>query len=443
VSRATGVAEDQAGPLPPFFPPDTVQLTSWADVTEGLRSIHLYEDPPVVQDILGRVLSFLDGPSHRLRRRSLNRLVTPYSLELLRREVDAVVRMAMSEMVRPSDEPGLHECDLIPLGHRIFVGFAARLIGLKGADSAETLDELRDLYLPLPLAHSVRYISEGKDEIIENALAAKRAYKERFFDPSLKAVEAEFERAHPPESEIHTLLEIMVNRADSAWADREQALKEPLAFLIGGIDTSTQSLAHAVRELGDWFEAHAEDRPLLADRTFVAAALEESLRLNPPNPHLSRTAAEDVVLASRTRIRKGQAVAINRRLSNRDRSAWGPDADQFNPRREPPGNLPHYGATFGGGPHMCIGMRFVVGIQREGGSHVEILRSLFESGVRVDPRRAAVRCSRSPGRPALSTPRQGFSRCPPKAIIEVSGWNRSSRQRVRQSTRRRPDERSS
>lgn len=77
----------------------------------------------------------------------------------------------MSERVRPSDEPGLHECDLIPLGHRIFVGFTARLRGLKGADSAETLDELRDRYLPLPLAHSVCYISEGKDEIIENALA--------------------------------------------------------------------------------------------------------------------------------------------------------------------------------------------------------------------------------------------------------------------------------
>jgi cytochrome P450 len=101
----------------------------------------------------------------------------------------------------------------------------------------------------------------------------------------------------------------MVPGDDPAWADREQALRESLAFLIGGIDTSTQSVAHGVRELSGWFAAHPEDRELLSDCEFMTAAFKESLRL-PRNPHLSRTAGEDTILSSGIKIKKGQRVAI-------------------------------------------------------------------------------------------------------------------------------------
>jgi cytochrome P450 len=111
----------------------------------------------------------------------------------------------------------------------------------------------------------------------------------------------------------------MVHGDDPAWADCEQALRESLAFLIGGIDTSTQSVAHGVRELSGWFAAHPEDRELLSDREFMAA-FKESLRL-PRNPRLPRTAGEDTILSSGIKIKKGQRVAISRGLCNRDETA--------------------------------------------------------------------------------------------------------------------------
>jgi hypothetical protein len=55
--------------------------------------------------------------------------------------------------------------------------------------------------------------------------------------------------------------------------------------------------------------------------------------------------------------------------------------------------MPPYGLTFGAAPHMCIGKRIVVGVKGEGGSHVDILRLLFEAGVRLDPDRQPVRMS--------------------------------------------------
>jgi hypothetical protein len=37
---------ERTGHLPPFFPADTVELTRWEDVIEGLRSVHLHQESP-------------------------------------------------------------------------------------------------------------------------------------------------------------------------------------------------------------------------------------------------------------------------------------------------------------------------------------------------------------------------------------------------------------
>jgi hypothetical protein len=44
-----------------------------------------------------------------------------------------------------------------------------------------------------------------------------------------------------------------------------------------------------------------------------------------------------------------------------------------------------YGASFGSGQHMCIGLSIVVGQEGEGGSHVDVIKRLIEAGSNLIP----------------------------------------------------------
>jgi cytochrome P450 len=112
--------------------------------------------------------------------------------------------------------------------------------------------------------------------------------------------------------------------------------------------------------------------------------LQETLRLHPIFPAFGRVALEDVTLSSGRTVRAGQWVAAFPGPSNRDRSVFGEDADEFNPDRPLAPNTQRYGTGFGAGSHQCLGLRVVLG--NDGvGSHAHVLRLLLEAGVRRDP----------------------------------------------------------
>lgn len=138
-------------------------------------------------------------------------------------------------------------------------------------------------------------------------------------------------------------------------------------------------------ELLSWFEKHPEDRASTRDVEFLNAAMDERLRLRTSPPVLGRIAAEDFELANGKEIKEGERVAIYHSLANRDRSVFGEDADQFDPRCVPLRNVARYGATFGAGSHMCIGQRVVVGDGSSPGSYAQVLKALLAAGVRGDP----------------------------------------------------------
>lgn len=85
-----------------------------------------------------------------------------------------------------------------------------------------------------------------------------------------------------------------------------------------------------------------------ADRGLVSRFVDETLRWDPPTHNVPRIAARDLDLAG-TAIPAGSFVTICPAAANRDPDVW-PDPDVFDLDRQT-----RSPATFGNGPHHCLG----------------------------------------------------------------------------------------
>ena len=118
-------------------------------------------------------------------------------------------------------------------------------------------------------------------------------------------------------------------------------------ILFGGIETSEGATANALWQLLTHPDVLATVR---ADRTLLAAAVEESLRLEPAAATIDRYATVDVDLHGAS-IRAGDYVVVSLAGANRDPEAF-PEPDRF--RLDRPNVRAH--TTFALGPHACLGI---------------------------------------------------------------------------------------
>jgi cytochrome P450 len=118
-------------------------------------------------------------------------------------------------------------------------------------------------------------------------------------------------------------------------------------MLFGGIETSegmTTSLFWHV------LSSPAQLAAVRSDRTLIANAVEESLRLEPAASRVDRYATADVDLAG-GRIQRGDLVIVSLTAANRDPAAFL-DPDTFDVTRV---NARSH-VTFAQGPHACVGV---------------------------------------------------------------------------------------
>jgi cytochrome P450 len=87
-----------------------------------------------------------------------------------------------------------------------------------------------------------------------------------------------------------------------------------------------------------------------ADRALAAAAVEESLRLEPAAGRVDRYATADVDFAGAS-IQRGELVIVSLTAANRDPATF-PDPDAFDLAR--PNARSH--VAFAQGPHACVGI---------------------------------------------------------------------------------------
>src|SRR5205085_5371913 len=127
----------------------------------------------------------------------------------------------------------------------------------------------------------------------------------------------------------------------------DELVSNAAVLLFGGIETTEGMIANALLHL----LTNTEQLELVqSDRSLLANAVEESLRLEPAAAVVDRYATRDVQLGG-VAIARGDLVRVSVAAANRDPSVFT-DPDRFDLGR----THPRRHLAFAHGPHVCLGI---------------------------------------------------------------------------------------
>jgi cytochrome P450 len=273
----------------------------------------------IMGPVMGRTILELGGAEHRAHRA----LVSPsFRSALLERWRAELVEVVVHELINRFALRGRAEL-VREFTFAFPVQVIARILGLPRSDYP------RFQRLSIELLNVVYNWDAG--------IAASRALKAYFGE-----VLAERRRA-PQDDLVSTLAE---SEIDGARLTDDEIFAFLLLILPAGVETTYRSSGNLLVAL---LSRPALLEAVRADRGLVRGAIEEGLRWEPPISAVVRLAVRDCVLGG-VEISSGTTVNISVAAANRDPTHY-PDPDRFDPTRK---HITHL--TFGGGPHLCLGM---------------------------------------------------------------------------------------
>lgn len=240
------------------------------------------------------------------------------------------------------------------------------------AAMVRTLGESQTRSRSLPIQNRLR-VRAGRQ------LAADQAYMDKMVDDIIR----ERRESGNPEGKPD-LLSCMLDGVDRQSGERlpdANIRAQCITFLIAGHETTSGLLSFAIYFLLKHPEVMAQAQaeadnvlgtdidvlpsyPQVRKLTYVTQVLEETLRLWPTAPGFSRYPLQDTVIGGRYRLPKGSGVLVLTPMLHRDRSIWGPDAEEFNPDHFAPERRaalpPNAYKPFGSGQRACIGRQFAL-----------------------------------------------------------------------------------
>lgn len=273
----------------------------------------------IMGPVMGRTLLELEGAEHRASRA----LVSPsFRTTLLERWRSELVEVVVHELIDRFAPRGRAEL-VREFTFAFPVQVIARIMGLPRTDYP------RFQRLSIELLNVVYDWDRG--------IAASAALKEYF------ATVLAQRRRDPQDDLISTLAQ---SEIDGARLTDDEIFAFLLLILPAGVETTYRASGNLLTAL---LSAPALLDAVRAERVLVRGALEEALRWEPPITSVMRVAARDCVLGG-VEIPAGTNVNVSVAAANRDPDRY-PDPDRFDPTRK---NIAHL--TFGGGPHLCLGM---------------------------------------------------------------------------------------
>ena len=273
----------------------------------------------IMGPVMGRTLLELQGGEHRASRA----LVSPsFRAALLDRWRDELVEVVVHELIDGFAPRGRAE-----LAREFTFAFPvqviARIMGLPRQDYP------RFQRLSIELLNVVYNWDCG--------IAASASLKAYFNDILA-------ERRRHPQDDLITMLS--QSEIDGTRLTDDEIFAFLLLILPAGVETTYRASGNLLVAL--LTDAEQLDR-VRANPGMLGGAFEEALRWEPPITTVMRVAARDCELSG-VAIPAGTNVSVSVAAANRDPQRY-PDPDRFDPARR---NIAHL--TFGGGPHLCLGM---------------------------------------------------------------------------------------
>src|SRR4051794_29452281 len=267
----------------------------------------------------------LDPPDHTRLRKLVSKAFTPRTIEAM---TPAVERLADEALDRIDDAGTVDLIDALafPLPFTVI----SLMLGMPDTDT----DRLRELsgtvvrsLEPVPDEQTVRAIVDADIQLGELAAEA-----------------IAWKRLHPADD----LLTALINAEDSGDVLTEDELKAQVILLyVAGHETT-------VNLIGNGTLALLRDRDQLAlwggRPDLDENAVEELLRFDSPVQMSGRVTIEDYEVDG-TVIPAGSRIIAGLAAANRDREAFGPDADRVRVDRE----NSRQQVSFGAGIHHCLG----------------------------------------------------------------------------------------
>jgi cytochrome P450 / NADPH-cytochrome P450 reductase len=183
---------------------------------------------------------------------------------------------------------------------------------------------------------------------------------------------------------INDLLDRMltgIDRQSGEKLDDTNVMAQCITFLVAGHETTSALLSFALYALIKHPEVLARacdevDRVLGTDLSvlptyaqihqvpYVAQILDETLRLWPTAPAITRRPYETTIIGGKYQLRKDDAALIPISVLHRDKHIWGENPEQFDPDRFSLENRaripPNAYKPFGTGQRACIGRQFAL-----------------------------------------------------------------------------------
>lgn len=313
--------------------------------------------------IMGRIfpngLLLMDGDEHKLHRKIMHTAFTRPALRGYAEQMNPMVAEGIEHWDRDGGSlmafPAIKELTL-GIAARIFVGvdLGPDTRRMNSAFEAMVAASMSQVRLPIP----------GLE--FQRGLVARR-FMVDFFRGML-------DRKRAGESpDIFARLTRTVTEEGERLDD--QQIVDHMSFLMmAAHDTTTSTLTSMLYELArhpQWQERVREECQAYGsevfdfddlDRFAVAGwVMKETLRMYPPLPVIPRIAEEETEFQG-FRIPKGAMCVVSPIFTHYMPEWWTSpqvfDPDRFSPERAEDERHSHSWIPFGGGPHMCIGLRF-------------------------------------------------------------------------------------